>query len=338
MKARINMPSWILIALLLAGCAAGDHPPERAGVIALGPITHSLERPSSTDLRVLNWNVSRQSFFDQTEDFRRVLAMVNADLLILDEMPVDRDANALRRALQGLGDPQRSWQVIYGNSGGRERSTIAAQDPLERVTRFDQNPYPDALGKQWLAAANDARSQARLQQGLQSGVTMVGARLTWQGREVLIAGLDFQCCGDGGDSWEESRRRFEAGALRSAIDASRTAQTDGILVGGDFNAVNGPAPLMIVQGESARRDQLKAVQALHLDGIERWTWDGRGTPYASGQLDHQMHGRALRPVNAFVLDLDDLSAPQRQAHGLDGLDLTRLTPHRPVIVDYIWVD
>ncbi len=325
------MPRWLYLIVFLSACA---------------PITETARElqsksalPANTQeqLRVVSWNVSRDSFFEHQQRYARVLALIDADILILDEMPTDVSAEAIAAALHQIDDDGRPWNVIYGSSGGRERSSIASRLPLRRLAPFDQTLFRAEPASQWLDATRSANERARLQRSLRSGVTLAGAVARWAGREILIVGVDFECCGDGGNSWEESKRRYEARQLRSLIDGQPAALAAAAIVGGDFNAVNGPAPLMIVQGAAESSGHLRIAPARQLDGIDRWTWDGRGTPFASGQLDYQMYGSRWRVARALVLDLDDLSETERRQSGLE-FDLNELTRHRPVVVDYRWVD
>ena len=328
------MLRWIAVALALGSCAQLRAPPE-----PIGSAQSSIPTTATDALRVLVWNVSRESFFANIDDFRRVLQMLDADVLILDEMPNTGTRAQLAEALGGLGDPAQPWSVVYGSSGGRERSAIASQRPLTRLSAFDNRQYTDQVAAPWLAALTDPTAKDRLQRELRSGLSLVGAQLSWRSRRLLIAGLDFQCCGNGGNSWEESRRRYEAQQLQAVLSSAVAEQQPaGTIVGGDFNAVNGPAPLMIAQGEEGSAAHLRIVEALQLDGNDRWTWDGRGTPFASGRLDYQMHSQGLTVVSAFVLELDDLSTAERRRWQLESLHMTDLTEHRPVVVDYRWTD
>jgi hypothetical protein len=67
-----------------------------------------------------------------------------------------------------------------------------------------------------------------------------------------------------------------------------------------------------------------------------WTWDGRGTPYPSRQIDYLLHSGRLEVLQARVFDSEDLSPERQLALGLPA-DLSRsLSPHRPIVVDLRW--
>ena len=328
------MLRWLLAALLLSACA-----PMRQAVLAPETETLATARAPGTDFRVVSWNVSRDDIYQQIDGFRAVLAALDADVLILDEMPVADDDSKLVSALAGLGDVERPWHVVYGISGYGQRSTIAAQLPMQRVAEFDHLQYSDTFARSWLDSATDQDNRERRQRYLSAGMAQVGARIRTEQGQLMVVGLDFQCCGNGGNSWEEAMRRTEAAALRAALESASAAQpAAGIVVGGDFNAVNGPAPLLITMGEPDLQTHLTTVQASHLDGVEHWTWDGSGTPFASGRLDYQMHDARLRVAAAWVFDSTDLPVEQQRELMLEEIEMTKLSQHRPVVVDYAWVN
>jgi hypothetical protein len=295
--------------------------------VASPPATPWLPRAPGTALRVLVWNVDR-AFARENDGFRRVLNAVDADVLVLDEMDPATDAT---QVAAGLPERDGGWHVLVGEGGGpHERASVAARVPVRRAAVFDGLAYPRAKYDDWLAGTPPDRV-ARRRAALDAGVTTVGGILDLDGRRVLVVGLDLRCCGDGADSPEEERRRFEAGAIRGAIDAA--GPVDAIVVGGDFNPIAGPAPVDIVaRGAPA----LAPVRALHADGATEWTWDGTGTPYASGRLDYVLHSDALVVLQARVLDTAALAdAGARALDKAPGLPRT-LSPHRPIVVDFAW--
>jgi endonuclease/exonuclease/phosphatase (EEP) superfamily protein YafD len=294
-----------------------------------------LPRHPDTTLRVLVWNVSRESFFENAAGFRRVLDAVSADLLMLDEMPGTTKAAAIARGLP-RGEPR--WNVVYGSAGGRhQRPSLAARFELQPIIAFEQLGYDPAQAADWRRRA-PAPLQARLEDTLDGGVPAVGAVFARDGRRVLAVGLDLQCCGDEAGSWEEERRVAEATAIRAALDATLAqGGIDAVLLGGDFNVVGGPAPLQVLQGDGNGLP-LQAVDVRHRDGVATWTWDGRGTPFPSSRIDYLLHSAALRPLQAQVFDTEGLSAAEQQALDLPaGLSAT-LSQHRPLVVDFTWAD
>ena len=80
-----------------------------------------------------------------------------------------------------------------------------------------------------------------------------------RGRRLLLVGLDLWARGNAPDSWEETRRRVEAAAIRDAITRtlgrldSAKSPVDGVVVGGDMNLVAGRAPLDSLGRDHPRR-------------------------------------------------------------------------------------
>jgi endonuclease/exonuclease/phosphatase (EEP) superfamily protein YafD len=293
-----------------------------------------LPRHPDTELRVLAWNVAR-NFFHDNDAFQRVLRAVDADLLILDEMPEGVSADMIA---DGLPEGDTPWQAVYGSGGGpHQRASIAARVPLQRIPGFDRLAYPRARIEDWLQSV-PAQAQPHVRASLEAGVAAVAAVVEIEDRRLLVVGLDLQCCGDSADSPQEQRRRFESRAIRGAIDAvADSLKVDAVLVGGDFNTVQGDAPVTLMQRGASVPISLREADARHRgDGAADWTWDGRGTPFPSRQLDYLLHSDRLRVVQAQIFDSEDLAPEQQKALHLDSELSRSLSEHRPVVVDFAW--
>lgn len=318
---------WVVLLVVLAGVlgcvrATKTEPPAW------------LPRHPDTDLRVLVWNVDRE-FFNRNEGFQRVLRAVDADLLILDEMPSGASGEQIAA---GLPSAATSWQALYGTGGGaNQRASISVRAPLARVDAFDQLPYPREHFDAWMADIPE-RKRARVRDSLDAGVAAVGGVVTWQGRRLLVVGLDLECCGGDANAPAEQRRRFESQSIRNAIDAvAARLELDAILVGGDFNAVHGDAPVAILQRGADAGSTLADVDARHRgDAALDWTWDGRGTPFPSKQLDYLLHSDRLQVLQAQIFDSEDLTPAEQQALQLPAELSRTLSPHRPIVVDFAW--
>jgi endonuclease/exonuclease/phosphatase (EEP) superfamily protein YafD len=292
-----------------------------------------LARHPDTELRVLVWNVDRQ-LLRKNEQFQRVLRSIDADLLILDEMPSDISADMIASALPAERGP---WHVLYGSSGGpHQRASIAARRPLRRLPQLDQLPYPAERYESWLSVMKPERRQYG-RTTLDGGVAAVGGLIDIDGRTLLVGGVDLWCCGDSVDSLEEQRRQFESGAIRAAIDrALGSNRVDAILVGGDFNTTAGDGPVAIMNRGPTAQTSLSTVDVRHRGGAVSWTWDGRGTPYPSSKMDYLLHSPRLRLLQAQIFDTEDLDAESLQKLQMaSGLSRT-LSPHRPIVVDLAW--
>ncbi len=315
----------LLIAACLAGCTHGNRRDTSPQWLARHP---------DTDLRVLVWNVDRR-FFEKNADIQRVLKAVDADLLILDEMPAGASAKLIESALP---DGRRPWRSLYGVGGGmHQRASISARARVRGLPAFNGMPYPPERFDDWMSEIPE-RKRARVRDSLKAGVSAVGGIVKWQGRRILVVGLDLECCGDSADGPAEQRRQFEARAIRAAIDAvTARMRVDAILVGGDFNAVQGLAPIELLErGPSAKTTLTHPTPRHRGPDASDWTWDGRGTPFPSKQIDYLLHSPRLRVLQSQVFDTEDLAADQQQALQLEAELSKSLSPHRPIVVDLGW--
>ena len=83
---------------------------------------------------------------------------------------------------------------------------------------------------------------------------------------------------------------------------------------------------------------LIAAELYHRDGVATWTWDGRGTPFPSRALDYQVYGpNALGVARGTVLDTEDLTGQLLGMNGLESDWSIKLSNHRPLVVQYIWL-
>jgi hypothetical protein len=115
-------------------------------------------------------------------------------------------------------------------------------------------------------------------------------------------------------------------------------QVDGLIVAGDFNLVSTPLPLVIVSGPyRPPHAGLIAAELRHLDGAESWTWDGRGTPFPSRAMDFVLYSpHVLSLRRGYVLDTADLPRPELDRLGLQPESASRLSAHRPLVVEFEW--
>lgn len=323
---RTSIPAWLLAVWL-----------------ALSPVfafaADTLPRAAGSDFRALVWNVSRERFFDQRDSYVAVLRAIDADLLIFDEMPGNRGADdviAVLRELDSEGDAD--WQVAYGASGDNQRVVVATRGPVEPLRAFQQLPYPPRFATWMRRLPLNPYQRERLEQNLAAGIGASAAEVRVDGRRILAMGVDLQCCGDRDDAWEERRRLVEARSLRSVLERVWSARKpDAVIVAGDFNAVRGLRPVNVLQGDEKRPQRRLAIaDARHANGIDRWTWDGRGTPFPSRPIDFMLHSRSLRALQALVFDSESMSDSQRASFGFDAGLFRTLGEHRPVVVDFAW--
>lgn len=295
-------------------------------------------RPAGTSFRVLSWNVSRSGFLEHRDDFRALVRVADPDLLILDEVDGEHTPDELRAALRGIrGAPDTVWFVTIGRGGGYQRGAVASREPLEEVAAFGWVAYPDSAADQVLALAPDS-ARGRLRRAFARGVAVHGAVVRAGGRRLVAVGFDLQCCGLA-DTWEERRRMVEARLIHAALHrALGEGRPDGAIVAGDGNLVATSFPLAILLGPyDPPHHGLLPAPAVHRDGRDVWTWDGRGTPFQSKPLDFQLYAPgSLEVLGALVLDSEALTAAERATHRIEAAASRRVSDHRPVAVDYRW--
>ncbi|MGE4070777.1 MAG: endonuclease/exonuclease/phosphatase family protein [Lysobacterales bacterium] len=323
------MRRWIRMSLclglvLLAGAASAARP---------------LPRATGTDLRVLVWNVSRGQFFEHQKGYVKALSAVDADVLILDEMPADRTIDDVRAVLAQIDSRRKpDWQIAYGSSGDNQRTVFAVRGQLQPLAEFAFLPYPEGFRTQMRKLYSDSPEQLGMEQKLDGGIASFGVEARIGDHSALLVGVDLTCCGDSDDAWEEQARLVEVKEIRAALDqAWSPRQVDAVIVAGDFNAVRGRRPLLPIQGDPASgAAYLRVAEAAHANGTDRWTWDGRGTPFPSRPLDFILHNEGLELLFALVFDPETMSPRERSRLGLRRESLIALSNHRPVIADFAW--
>jgi hypothetical protein len=325
---RNSAPKAAALACLLATAAA------------CAPTREAPAVETTAGVRVLSWNVSSDAFVRDPAAFRALVQRAQADILLLDEVSPSTTGSQIREALPGLaaGDTD-DWHIDVGKSGGRQRGVIVSRWPQERLPELaDMVPYPDADRRRLyerMTAANELSPPVTMD----AGIPMNGAVVLAGERRLLVVVTDLQCCGDNPGSWQEDRRRVEARELRRRVRrVLERTHVDGIVIAGDFNLVSTPLPLIYASGPyDPPHAGLVAAELYHLDGTETWTWDGRGTRFASRMMDIQLYSpHTLELREGYVLDSADLSAAERQQLGLAPEAAHALSGHRPLVAAFVW--
>lgn len=304
-----------------------------------GRAASPLPRAPGVDFRVVSWNVSAEAFFAKAAGFRAMLQLVDADLFLLDEMDDGRSVDDVTGVLRGLrGETDTRWQGVIGEGGGYQRGAIFSRHPVRPVPELSGVvPYAvDEIAR--LKALVPESTWARTKANLDAGLAVAGAIVQIGPRSILAVAVDLQCC-NGTPDWQEARRQIEARRIRSAVQAVLgKVRVDAVILAGDFNLVSSGTPLVILSGPyPAPHLALIAADALHLDGLDGWTWDGRDTPFPSRPLDFSMYGpNSLDVAAAVVVSTEDLAPAVRTAWGLAPGTSRELSPHLPIVVDYRW--
>lgn len=303
------------------------------------PAQASWPRAEGTTLRAMVWNVGREQLYAERAGYLAALRAIDADLIILDEMSGARDAQDVIALLSQLDQPgDAPWQVVYGTSGDNQRAVFALRGEVHAIPSFGYLPYPPSFLRWARGLRMRPEQRARMDQNLAAGIAAAAAEVRVDGRRIVVVGVDLQCCGDSDDSWEERRRMIEARAIRTLVDREWSARKpDAVIIAGDFNAVRGLEPVRAVQGIAGHPTRRLAISAAaHANGKDRWTWDGRGTPFPSRPIDFLLHSRELKPLTALVFDAETMSSAQRDPLGLAPDHFRGLSEHRPVMVDFAW--
>jgi endonuclease/exonuclease/phosphatase family metal-dependent hydrolase len=145
--------------------------------------------------------------------------------------------------------------------------------------------------------------------------------------------------GAGTPDWQEARRLIEVREIQRMLQqVLQTTRVDAVLLAGDFNAVSTGLPLArITNPYPEPHVAIVPVQAVHLDGSESWTWDGRGTPFPTQALDFSLYSPgSLAPVNALAFSTEDLSAGALAEADLQSGTSRLVSDHLPIVADYRW--
>ena len=295
----------------------------------------AVTRAPGTTVRVIAWNVADQGIRRRPDAFARVLRALDADVVLLDELPATMTAAELSSFLAGVGG---GWTLALGDGGGRQRAAVASRLPLEPARDFARVGYPDSVDV-LLPLATFAQTRRDLAGAREDGLSTAGAIVDVDGRRVLFVAIDLACCG-GAESVEDRFRRMQAGAIHSAAGATvARASVHAVVFGGDLNLVGSRRPLdVLVRGADPHGGDLSPAYALQLDGRSAATWRQDG-PFGPGRLDWILHSPStLRVMRAFAFESGDLSAAALARLGVDAADSDITSDHLPVVADLAWTD
>ena len=317
---------WILLVVALAG------PSSWAGEGA----------PGDERIRIVSWNISDDAFVSEPRAFQSLLLWANPHVVLLDEVSPAADPESLLNALTLIRpDEEEPWNVSIGASGGRQRGVIASRATLETLPEFSSIvPYPEADLIRILEDMSPAE-RANPDWSMKGGIPVNGVVIHVGSRRLLAVIADLQCCGDGPESWQEFRRRVEAREIRRLIhQVLQRHSVDGLVLAGDFNMVNSTFPMALLTGPyPPPHSGLIPAELYHPDGTATWTWDGRRTPFPSNTLDYQLYGpHGLELRSGFILDSEGISAELREQLGLEVNTSMSTGRHRPLVVEYSWID
>lgn len=302
------------------------------------PVADPLARAPGTDVRVVSWNVGRETIFQQPEAYGALLRALDPDLLLLDEVAGGHSAAEVQALLDRVVPGDAPWRVVYGTSGGSQRGVVAARGAAPQMARSFMSllPYPDSARD---VIGDDTTEAAGrwLRSRLEVNIPATGAVVEIGGRRLLGVTVDLES-GGGPGSAKDRLRRIEALRIREAVAAAVAEGVDGVVVAGDFNLVASTDPLdVLVKGVDVDGSDLHVPLPLWLDGASATTWENPEEPFTPGRLDYVLVGdAALAVTGGFVFRAGDLSPRWLERHGLTA-EASRVTDHLPVVTDLRWV-
>lgn len=338
--ARLAVPALLLA---LAACSAPATVPPPG--VRLLPAGHVLARRQPGDLRVVSYNIWKNSIFVagsvHEERFVRVARALDADVWALQEVfAKTEEVEAFFNRILPL-PAGRSWHARYAST-----CMTVSRWPIVQH-RFRAEPSQMFLGLSMIDLPDDRFA-----------------------RDLHLVHAGFTCCGDAGN---DPKRQAEADQVAAWLREFRKpghvfgAPVDTpVLVAGDLNIIASREPVRtIVQGDihdeatfgpdappDADGTALTDATPVHnARGEETWTWRWDGTRFAPGRLDYVLYSDAvLEAVHAYVLNTVTLSDDERAAAGLQPLDVVIEPPrdrpgtprgdggyawdHLPVVVDF----
>ncbi|MDU0354309.1 endonuclease/exonuclease/phosphatase family protein [Paraglaciecola aquimarina] len=303
-------------------------------------ITQTRTASPPKDVSVFSWNISGDAFINEPALFNSLIEKVRPDILLLDEVTDKANKTQLRKALHASNvNNQSNWHMNFWVSGGRQRTVIASRYPIEPLQEFQRIvAYPD-LNKARLQALIINNGELKYAQSLDSGISVNGAIIITASKRLLVVSLDLECCGNYPTSWEEDKRRIEVREIRKQIKrVIQRVQVDGIIVAGDLNLVSTVMPLVIISGPYEQpHSGLIAADLTHIDKMQTWTWDGRGTKFPSRVLDLVIYSpTSLILKDGYIFNPELLSIEAQQSLNLSGKNLEKIFNHLPLITTFSW--
>ena len=293
-----------------------------------------LAKPEGS-LRVAQWNVASESFLENADGFARVLAAIEPDVILLDEVAGGITANEMEAffaidPLVGLG----RWRFVLGESGGRQRTVVATRGreirPADAMLRVR---YPEGA----LEALGDlmpAGFERLLELEAARGISSTGAWVEVDGVEVLFVPVDLQSQGWTG-SPHDLLRTLQAGTVTGHVSTALEGRAAPVVIGGDLNLVGSRDPLVaLITGLDVDRSDLTTVDAERLGERTLTTWRNPQGIFAPGRLDFLLiPDAAVSVANSFVFTSEDLDGETLDRLGLERDLSVSISDHLVVVAD-----
>ena len=285
-------------------------------------------------IRVAQWNVSSQSFLNDLEDFARVLAAVEPDVVLLDEISgaVTNEDVALFFSAPPLAE-LGNWAFVLGESGGRQRTMVGARGreirPAESMREVHYTPeILEALREMappWF--------QQLLNLEVERQISATGAWVGVGPDEILFVPFDLQSAGWAG-SPHDRLRVIQAEAIHDHVQ-SEVGTGARVVLGGDLNLVGSYEPLQaLIRGLDRDGSDLSPVDAQRLGERTYTTWRDTQGLFAPGRLDFLLvPDMGTTITNSFVFTTEDLNDEALARLGLEPDLSARLSDHLIVTAD-----
>jgi len=319
----------------LTTAPGGEPPPLGAEAVARVPGA----------LRVVTWNVSSMSFRNNQDAFRRVVAALAPDVLLLDEIYFAVTREDLARFTRGLVAEGEAWTWWLASGGGRQRTAVGAMGRVVRgESEMGRIGYRPGALESWLRAVGDepevpgmAPPSVLARAETEGGLSATGAWVTVDGRDILFVPVDLQSAGYDG-SPRDRLRELQARTLNEAIAAALEDRPGaGLVVAGDLNVVGSARPvdeLRRALGIGGHDLKVARLERLRDRSLATWRSTWGEDPFSPGRLDYLLYREAvLRVERAFLFDAADMSANARDALGILESD-TEKSDHLPLVVDF----
>jgi endonuclease/exonuclease/phosphatase family metal-dependent hydrolase len=305
-----------------------------AGSPALTSADARLAKPEGS-VRVAQWNVASESFVQNAEDFARVLAAIEPDVILLDEVTGSITPDASRaffalEPLSGLG----AWQFVLGASGGRQRTVVAARDrEIRPAESMETVRYPEGA-LEALGGAIPPDFGRLLELEAARGISSTGAWVEVGGREVLFVPVDLQSQGWTG-SPHDQLRTLQARTVNEYVLAELGGRSAPVVIGGDLNLVGSRDPLLaLIAGLDMDRSDLTPVDAERLGERTYATWRNPRGLFAPGRLDFLLvPGSAASVATSSVFTTEDLGEETLVRLGLERDLSVSISDHLVVVAD-----
>lgn len=253
-------------------------------------------------IRVMSWNVLRDSPVENAAPFARVIDAIDPDVILFQEW--DYSAPQLNGWFTALIETTR-WHTLANDTWG---VSIVSRYPMEQ------------LGEQIDLDDREVR--------------FIAGMVTTPMGPIAVGSTHLKCCGGAGGD-EDLRRVSEAEAINERMAAWLEANpASALVIGGDMNLVGSRVPLeALIERLDLDDTDLSVAEGYVLGDAAQYTWSDAGNAFTPGRLDYLLVSDAgAEIVRSFVLDTNRLSDQALSRMGLRRDD-TGASDHMPLVVD-----